>query len=167
METEVVNYNDGDIDNTGNGQAHDHDHVQEQTVALKALYLSSSSSSEEIIQTGDNENIENGKSLRFVVKRGFQVLAVATYSERNSLLTDVAIRPTACVAATLLEAVMQHALSSNKSQIVLAVRPREIGDKKLFQRMGFLDSQLDQDCELDVHTGINQKQQQLKMTLDL
>jgi len=165
VETELVNDNDSDIDNIGIDKAHDH--VQEQTVALKALYMSSSSSSEEIIQTGDNENIENGKSLRFVVKRGFQVLAVATYSERNSLLTDVAIRPTACVTDTLLEAVKQHALSYNKSKRFLAVRPRKVDDKKIFQRMGFLESHLDQNCELDVDAGTNQKKQQSTMTLDL
>ena len=119
-----------------------HDHVQEQIAALKSLYLSSTSLSEEIVEMSDRSYVDDGKSIRFIVKRGFQVLAVATYSERNGQLTDVAIRPTAkTVADTLLEVIQRHALLSNKPHEDLLVRPRTAQHKEIFQRMGFSESE--------------------------
>jgi len=145
VEMNVVNYK-GAIDNDLGWL---HDHIQEQTKALEALYLSSSSSSltEEKMHASDMQNIKDGKLLRFVVKRGFQVLAVATYSEDNGVLTDVAIRPSGLVDDALLDAIKKHALSLNKPKIILAVHPRTVEDKKLFQRMGFIEPNSAEACK--------------------
>mmetsp|Transcript_30001 Transcript_30001/g.64262 ORF Transcript_30001/g.64262 Transcript_30001/m.64262 type:complete len:541 (-) Transcript_30001:2834-4456(-) len=135
--TEVVS-NNGD-DSNDCDRLHDHD--REQKAALGALYLSSSSLDEEILRSGekstDSANDEN--SLRFVVKRGFQVLAVATYSGCNGLLTDVAIRPTGCVEYTLFDAIKSHARLQKQSEVALRVRPRALKNKKLFATMGFVE----------------------------
>ena len=131
VEKEVVHGDDCDAKSTI-----EHDHVQEQTTALRALYLSSSSSNDETVQETSDAN----DAVRFVVKRGFQVLAVATYSQRSGMLTDVAIRPTANVSVVLLEAIKEHARSIDSgSQSCLSVRPRTGDDRKSFERMGFLD----------------------------
>jgi len=63
----VVNYK-GD---NNNDYGREQDHVQEQTTALKALYLSSSSSldEEKTDVVSDKNDTKNGKLLRFVVKR--------------------------------------------------------------------------------------------------
>jgi len=128
-----------DTDDTGNKNSIDglHDHVQEQIAALRSLYLTSSLLSEEMGSTSDDNDIENRNSFRFTVKRGFQVLAVATYSEWNKFLTDVAIRPTAMVADTLVQAIKEHAVSHSKLKGNLLVRPLTVEDKRLFERMGF------------------------------
>ena len=140
METELVEYkgdNDGDDKRL-------HDQIQEQRMALEELYLSSSSLNEEKKYSGDESNTKDGNVLRFVVKRGFQVLAVATYSEKNGVLTDVAIRPTGRVDDTLLDAIKQHALSLNKPHVTVAVRPRTTKHKTLFHQMGFIEPQANQ-----------------------
>lgn len=128
-----------DMDDTGNKNSIDglHDHVQEQIAALRSLYLSSSLLSEEMASTSDDDDIEKRNSFRFTVKRGFQVLAVATYSEWNAFLTDVAIRPTAMVADTLVLAIKEHAISHKKLKGNLSVRPLTVEDKRLFETIGF------------------------------
>jgi hypothetical protein len=148
VETEVVDYKG---DNNGDDRRL-HDQIQEQTMALEALYLSSSSLNEEKMYAGDESNTKDGNLLRFVVKRGFQVLAVATYSEQNGVLTDVAIRTTGRVYDALLDAIKQHALSLNKPQVTVTVRPRTTKDKTLFQRMGFIEPQSDQNDKKELRS---------------
>jgi hypothetical protein len=122
-----------------------HDQIQEQIIALKSLYLSSSSSlDEEKLCLSDSSNKDDGDLVRFVAKRGFQVLAVATYSEHSGVLTDVAIRPSGCVDHVLFDAIKQHAISPDKPRETLAVRPRTMKDKTLFQQMGFVEPPVDQ-----------------------
>lgn len=139
VETEVVgNKGDNDEDDVLL-----HDHIQEQIVALKSLYLLSSLLDDEKINAGDESTMKVGNFLRFVVKRGFQVLAVATFSEQNGVLTDVAIRSAENIGNALLHAVKQHAVALDPPQMTLAVRPRTFEDKELFQRMGFIEPQVD------------------------
>jgi hypothetical protein len=143
VEMEVINDNNDD-----NGI---HNHIQEQKTALKALYLSSSLLSEEIMGTSDKFIVGgDSDSRRFVVKRGFQILAVSTYSERTGQMTDVAIRPTAAtVPETLIGAIRDFArsrtssMTGNECHMYLSVRPRTAKHINLFKHMGFSESQQD------------------------
>lgn len=116
------------------------DHVREQASALKALYLSSRKST-----TQDDDDLEveserkESKSIQFIVKRGLQVVGVATYSQESGHLTDVAIRPSAAadkVGVTLMASVRSHAKKMGRSNS-LVVLPRADKNKELFERMGF------------------------------
>lgn len=119
-------------------------HVREQADALRALYLSSATSvapenTLEVEQKGDET-----KQVQFVVKRGLQVVGVASYSESTGQLTDVAIRPTAAsgtVGETLMDSVRQHARKLGRSSS-LVVYPRSDESRELFESMGF--SELDE-----------------------
>ena len=137
------------------------EHVREQTQALKALYLSS----EQSLQTDSNlsveeEGQERGKADRqedqkdtkhFIVKRGLQVVGVATYSERTGLLTDVAVRPSAGkqVSETLFKAVKAHSKRLGRSGSLLVI-PRSEQSKRQFQDLGFRELTDDQEC-LELH----------------
>jgi broad specificity phosphatase PhoE len=126
------------------------EHVREQTQALKALYLSSESDvllnggstsslsvEKDVDQAGQQqEKPENMK--HFIVKRGLQVVGVATYSERTGRLTDVAVRPSAGkqVSEALFNAVREHSKGMGRSGSLL-VMPRSEEGKVLFQEMGF------------------------------
>jgi ribosomal protein S18 acetylase RimI-like enzyme len=116
------------------------DHVREQTSALKALYLSSDKS---ITQLSGEPKVESegdsGRTVQFVVKRGLQVVGVATYSEDTGQLTDVAIRPSAAadkIGETLMSAVRKHAKTKGRSHSVV-VFPRSEDSRELFENMGF------------------------------
>ena len=200
METEVLNVkkndddDDGDSDNDNdNDNDRLHDHVQEQIAALKSLYLSSSSFlSEEITNIANNGDDKSNNSatdddggnslprlLRFVVKQGFQVLAVATttYSETWNnglvlLLTDVAIRPSSgsAVADKILEAIQRRHDKPHHGH--LFVRPKTVEDKDLFQRMGFIidddvSKQLDRSCGGEERNITSRNHQQSIMTYAL
>lgn len=131
------------------------DHIREQTTALKALYLSSSDISgrptnwAESTMLQVNEEVEPKNQLHFIVKRGLQVLGVATYSEETGQLKDVAIRPTAVtsrvtgtassdvnVAETLIHAVKQHARKMGRSNS-LVVHVTSEANTALFKSLGF------------------------------
>lgn len=134
------------------------DHILEQTTALKALYLHSNSSDdgddgvkvkassttklqvEQEEQVSANNNNNKGKGGKvFVVKRGLQVVGVATYSEDTGFLTDVAVRPSvngAEIGATLMNAVKSHARTLGRSGSLI-VQPRSRDSKALFESMGF------------------------------
>jgi N-acetylglutamate synthase-like GNAT family acetyltransferase len=121
------------------------EHIREQSVALKALYLSSGRAdslkpaSAELEVEEEQEKKERSES-HIIVKRGLQVLGVATYSEDTGQLCDVAIRPTAnkddSVAETLMQAVKTHARKLGRSSS-LVVHPRSTDAMKLFKKMGF------------------------------
>jgi len=141
------------------------DHVREQTAALKALYLSSSltgpsqatSTSSSVFQV--EEEVEPKNEMHFIVKRGLQVVGVASYSEETGQLKDVAIRPTAAgsvgsdgnagtdgehanseesIAGILIKAVKKHARKMGRSESLI-VHPRSAGNKLLFEQMGFTE----------------------------
>lgn len=120
------------------------DHVREQSAALKALYLSSKTTTTSTPTTpaGDLEvesDNNTGKQVQFVVKRGLQVVGVATYSEETGQLTDVAIRPSAAsnrIGETLMESVRNHARKLGRSTS-LVVLPRSADSRELFEGMGF------------------------------
>eukprot|EP00529_Nitzschia_sp_RCC80_P025439 CAMPEP_0113482818 /NCGR_PEP_ID=MMETSP0014_2-20120614/23116_1 /TAXON_ID=2857 /ORGANISM="Nitzschia sp." /LENGTH=528 /DNA_ID=CAMNT_0000376349 /DNA_START=154 /DNA_END=1740 /DNA_ORIENTATION=- /assembly_acc=CAM_ASM_000159 len=125
------------------------DHIREQSVALKALYLSSSvadslkpSRSDNDLQVDEEEQQDSDeqKTSHFVVRRGLQVLGVATYSEKTGKLSDVAVRPTANkddkVAETLMRAVRIHARKCGRSSSLI-VHPRSTDAQQLFEKMGF------------------------------
>lgn len=119
-------------------------HVREQTEALKSLYLSSHESKmrsddsflvESSGEAGDEEHLRH-----FIVKRGMQVVGVATYSDATGRLTDVAVRPSAgkAVSETLFAAVQKHANRIGRSPS-LVVLPRSDDSKAVFQDMGFVE----------------------------
>ena len=117
------------------------DHVREQASALKALYLSSEKSTTR--SSGELEVEEEGdmdkKDVQFVVKRGLQVVGVATYSEDTGHLTNVAIRPSAAadkIGETLMDAVRKYAKRKGRSNSLL-VFPRSAESRELFEDMGF------------------------------
>jgi hypothetical protein len=126
------------------------DHIREQSVALKALYLSSSAAESLKPPTGDLEVEEEQPQLQgkgqavshIIVKRGLQVLGVATYSDETGQLSDVAIRPTANkddkVAETLMQAVKKHARKLGRSASLI-VHPRSADAMQLFEKMGFTE----------------------------
>jgi N-acetylglutamate synthase-like GNAT family acetyltransferase len=146
------------------------DHVREQTAALKALYLSSSDFDTSI--NDDNtlqveEESEPKNETLFIVKRGLQVVGVATYSETTGKLTDVAIRPSAAVtrpsgdvnsdsqesvAETLMKAVKNHARKMGRTNS-LVVHPRTAESKTLFEQMGFAEID-DEDSTDKMETGL-------------
>jgi broad specificity phosphatase PhoE len=117
------------------------DHVREQTNALKALYLSSKTTTSTPAGDLQVESEDNtGKQVQFVVKRGLQVVGVATYSEETGQLTDVAIRPSAAasdrIGQTLMDSVRKHARKLGRSTS-LVVFPRSDDNRDLFEGMGF------------------------------
>jgi ribosomal protein S18 acetylase RimI-like enzyme len=120
------------------------DHVREQTSALKALYLSSDKSTTAPHSSGELQVEREGdvaKYVQFIVKRGLQVVGVATYSEDTGQLTDVAIRPSAAadkIGETLMNAVRKHAKTKGRSNSLL-VFPRTADSRELFEKMGFAD----------------------------
>jgi broad specificity phosphatase PhoE/N-acetylglutamate synthase-like GNAT family acetyltransferase len=141
-------------------------HIREQATALKALFSSSSdvafngtlsSASEQSPLQVEEDNVQKNET-HFIVKRGMQVVGVATFSEESGQLTDVAIRPTAAgataytnnpgrnsesnVAETLIEAVKKHARKMGRSSS-LVVHPKSAENKKLFESLGF--AELDND----------------------
>jgi N-acetylglutamate synthase-like GNAT family acetyltransferase len=123
------------------------DHILEQTQALKALYLHSNSNASDgdsEFKASNNLQVEQeqqvaGKGKVFVVKRGLQVVGVATYSEDTGLLTDVAVRPSAKgeeIGEALMNAVKSHARKLGRSGSLI-VQPRSHDSKSLFESMGF------------------------------
>eukprot|EP00977_Amphora_coffeiformis_P002139 scaffold424_cov162-Amphora_coffeaeformis.AAC.11 len=134
------------------------DHVREQTQALRSLYLpsttsltSSSSSSSLAKQNVDGSSLtvkqEDGtpseqssgdsRDKHFVVQRGHQVVAVATYSHATGELKDVAVQPSAKEAReALVKAVQHHARKLNRSGS-LVVHPRTAADEEAFVDAGF------------------------------
>lgn len=130
------------------------DHVREQSKALRALYLSSrqvtpvSASSTSNTLSVEEEGVNgkaNGSKVTFVVKRGLEVVGVATYCETTGHLSDLALRPVAArdphqlnhdAGSTLLNAVKQHARSIGRSESLI-IHPRSRDSKRLFESMGF------------------------------
>jgi N-acetylglutamate synthase-like GNAT family acetyltransferase len=138
------------------------DHIREQATALKALYLSSgdthTSKTSVVVEPSSSlqveEEVEPKNETLFVVKRGLQVVGVATYSESTGQLRDVAIRPTAAtstssfkddnttseasIAETLMEAVKKHARKMGRSNS-LVVHARTPQSMSLFESLGFTE----------------------------
>lgn len=119
------------------------DHVREQANALRSLYLFSGD--HQATPSGDleveSEQENTGKKVQFVVKRGLQVVGVATYSEETGRLTDVAIRPSAAsdrIGETLMDSVRKHARKMGRSAS-LVVQPRSPDSRELFESMGFTE----------------------------
>jgi N-acetylglutamate synthase-like GNAT family acetyltransferase len=126
------------------------DHVLEQRDALKALYLSSKESEsllsdlnqgtdfmvEENISSVVDEKEQINK--HFIVKRGLQVVGVATYSETTGHVFDVAVRPSAGKdgVEALFNAVKDHSKKIGRSGSLL-VFPRTEESKQLFEAVGF------------------------------
>jgi broad specificity phosphatase PhoE len=129
-------------------------HVREQAEALKALYLSSNET--EKLSADSSLSVEKataqdasaqdtgGKKKQFIVKHGLQVVGVATYSEDTGTLTDVAVRPSAgkAVSETLFDAVKQHSKKMGRSGSLL-VMPRSTASKKMFEALGFAETDED------------------------
>jgi ribosomal protein S18 acetylase RimI-like enzyme len=126
-------------------------HVREQTDALRALYLSSATPAK--MENSDSLDVEeedhdcdssknNKGTINFIVKRGLQVVGVATYSERTGKLTDVAILPKEVagthVGETLVDAVKKHARKIGRSESLI-VHPRSSNARALFEGMGFTE----------------------------
>eukprot|EP00571_Detonula_confervacea_P002638 CAMPEP_0172322468 /NCGR_PEP_ID=MMETSP1058-20130122/45949_1 /TAXON_ID=83371 /ORGANISM="Detonula confervacea, Strain CCMP 353" /LENGTH=503 /DNA_ID=CAMNT_0013038215 /DNA_START=52 /DNA_END=1563 /DNA_ORIENTATION=- len=114
-------------------------HVQEQTEALRSLYLTkkestSASRNKEKKRSKDS----TGTELTIVVKRGLQVVGCASLNEKTGCLSDVVVRPSARrsqVGQSLIEAVKNHARESNIDTIV--TQPNTVDGKEFFQKMGF------------------------------
>jgi len=122
------------------------EHVREQAQALKTLYLSSESSNHTTVETNAKANSElesseerNGSNTKhFIVKRGLQVVGVATYDEQSGHLFDVAVRPSAGkeVSEVLLKSVRDHSKRLGRSGS-LFIHPRSVESRALFQSIGF------------------------------
>lgn len=132
-------------------------HVREQTDALRALYLSSTSHSAKIEkfdsleveeEEHDSDTSNKGTTINFIVKRGLQVVGVATYSETTGKLTDLAILPKEVagthVGETLMDAVKKHARKIGRSESLI-VHPRSSNARALFEGMGFTEIDSDDD----------------------
>jgi phosphohistidine phosphatase SixA len=80
----------------------------------------------------------------FIVKRGLQVVGVASYSERTGHVFDVAVRPSAGkdVAEVLFNAVKDHSKTIGRSGSLL-VFPRTDESKQLFESVGFAEVSCD------------------------
>ena len=142
------------------------EHVQEQADALKSLYLSSSSGStaenagksrSDLLVAKQQEEANN--KLQFVVKRGLQVVGVATYSDEtgHATLSDVAIRPSAAsneVGETLIDAVKKHARKYGRSGSLI-VHPRSNDSVPMFESFGFqeLDDASEEDKKMAIPLG--------------
>lgn len=117
------------------------EHVREQKEALKSLYLSSLDSHQFHAHKGltVSEEGNDTRNVHFIVKRGMQVMGVATYCEATGHLFDVAVRPSAQkdVAETLLEAGIDHAKKEGRPGGSLTVKARNTSGTQLFQQMGF------------------------------
>ena len=134
-------------------------HVREQTHALRALYVSSSSSSNAVTvdssltvkQEEEDESEKDGtlntRDKHFVVQRGHQVVAVATYSEKTGVVTDVAVQPGATGAReALLQAVQEHARKLKRSGSLM-MHPRTAADEDAFVKAGFQIQKDDTDAD--------------------
>jgi N-acetylglutamate synthase-like GNAT family acetyltransferase len=118
-------------------------HVREQTEALKSLYLSSRESealaSYSTLDVEAETKSKKKGELNFIVKRGLQVVGVATYSEATGQLTDLAVAPSTDsekIGETLMNAVKMHARKLGRSGSLI-VHPRSNESKPFFQAMGF------------------------------
>jgi N-acetylglutamate synthase-like GNAT family acetyltransferase len=131
-------------------------HVIEQTEALKALYLSSRET-DNLHADSDlsiEEEVDKNHIKHFIVKRGLQVVGVATYSDRTGRLTDVAVRPSAGqhqVSETLFKAVKEYTRNKLGRSGSLIVLPRSQESRALFEKLGF--HELDDEQE-DMHLEI-------------
>jgi phosphohistidine phosphatase SixA len=144
------------------------DHVKEQAQALRALYLSSRESerlqtmeSDLSVESSGNESSSpsdtdgnSGRVKHFIVKRGMQVVGVATYSDITGLVTDVAVRPSAGkeVSEALFDAVKNHSRKLGRSGS-LHVFPRTQQSKALFEDLGFAEVSESGDDRLELDNG--------------
>lgn len=135
------------------------DHVKEQANALRALYLSSSSNQDKPktnVSTGleiEEEEVEKKDQVQFIMKRGLQVVGVATYSDRTGHLFDVAIRPSAaedCIGETLMDAVKKHARKLGRSESLI-VHPRSPDSMPFFRSLGFLELEEEDTMMASIH----------------
>lgn len=106
-------------------------HVVEQREALKSLYLNTLSGVE------DSEEKISDVS-HFIVKRGLQVVGVASYVESTGELMDVAVLPSAGKEAgtNLFKSVQAHAKKQGRTESLVLV-PRSTESKNLLIQMGF------------------------------
>lgn len=112
-------------------------HVQEQTEALRSLYLSKKESANNEKQDSSKDD-NTGTKLTVIVKRGLQVVGCASLNEKTGRLSDVVVRPSARrsqVGQSLIEAVKEHAKRANIDKIV--AQPHDSDGKDFFERMGF------------------------------
>ena len=106
-------------------------HVEEQTEALKSLYLSRKKNSRD----------GRGKDLTVVVKQGLQVVGCASLDEQSGRVSDVVVRPSARrsqVGKSLIEAVRQHAEEAGIS--TLTTKPDTAESELFFEKLGFVKS---------------------------
>ena len=106
--------------------------IQEQTEALRSLYLAKKEST---TCSGDDGA---GTELTIVVKRGLQVVGCAQLNDKTGRLSDVVVRPSARrsqVGRSLIDAVKNHARQSNIEKIV--AQPDTLDSKMFFEKMGF------------------------------
>eukprot|EP00581_Thalassiosira_minuscula_P007347 CAMPEP_0183703546 /NCGR_PEP_ID=MMETSP0737-20130205/1248_1 /TAXON_ID=385413 /ORGANISM="Thalassiosira miniscula, Strain CCMP1093" /LENGTH=510 /DNA_ID=CAMNT_0025930317 /DNA_START=65 /DNA_END=1597 /DNA_ORIENTATION=- len=112
-------------------------HVQEQTEALRSLYLPNKESASNDNETNKSSN-DNGTELTVMVKRGLQVVGCASLNEKTGRLSDVVVRPSAQrsqVGRSLIDAVKKHAKQANIGKIV--TQPNTPDQKEFFEKMGF------------------------------
>lgn len=118
-------------------------HVQEQTDAMRSLYLSKGGSESfsdgTHLDTADSSERDVKEELTFVVKRGLQVVGCASLNEKTGRLSDVVVRPSARksrVGESLIDAVKSHARQSNKIDTII-VQPKTEEGRAFFKKMGF------------------------------
>lgn len=113
--------------------------VQEQTEALRSLYLTKKASTASNNDTDDDDDDdEAGTELTIVVKRGLQVVGCAQLNDKTGRLSDVVVRPSARrsqVGRSLIDAVKNHAKKTNIGKIV--AQPDTLDSKVFFEKMGF------------------------------
>ena len=107
-------------------------HVEEQTEALKRLYLS---------RKRHDSCDGRGKDLTVVVKQGLQVVGCASLDEKSGRVSDVVVRPSARrsqVGKSLIEAVRQHAEEAGIP--TLTTKPDTAESEAFFEKLGFVKS---------------------------
>ena len=134
------------------------DHIREQAQALKSLYLTSKEPLPISTKFQVEQEDEGRGKLHFVVKRGLQVVGVATYNESTGQLYDVAVRPSAAagdeIARSLINAVKSHAQRIGRSQSLI-VHPRSVETQPFFEAMGFLELEDEDDDITTMEAKIN------------
>ena len=130
-------------------------HVQEQTEALRSLYLlkrdSASFSGDNDLEVTNARDRDTSSELTIVVKRGLQVVGCASLDEKTGRLSDVVVRPSAQrsqVGKSLIEAVKSHARQTKKFDKIV-VQPNTVEGRAFFEKLGFTSVDVIQ-CSEDV-----------------
>lgn len=132
------------------------DYVQEQTTALRNLYLQCKHSGNFLMRKNNEnsvreETIEHknkheqqtddevtANEMTFFIQRGLQVVACATYHGGSNLISDMVVRPSSkdgSLQKEIIDAVVTHAKKEGMTEIFI-----EGDNESLYTELGFVSS---------------------------